>query len=269
MRISIISNLFLLSAVALFELSRSPVAAEDTEDDEEAPKFKTTADYMKDFDKACPKFKCAGGLTPVPKSRQKYESTGCGGMQGGAQMITVSNNEKEDEQAFSPCCDQWHACYSVCGMSKQSCDDGYKTCWEKRCGKDEECKKDADMAGIFIKFGGCHTYNSAQYMACECVNQSKAEDKREGAIRGFYKKYAPENMDKVPELASKVKDSASKVAGLLVKLLAKYPEAIKKKTDPTQELYKKAFQDAEKAEASSGKTVDTEVLIDIDEVHEL
>lgn len=267
MRISIISKLFLLSAVALFELNHSTVAAEDEEEEEEAPK--TTADYMKDFDKACPKFKCAGGLTPVPKSRQKYESTGCGGMQGGAQMITISTDEKEDEKAFSPCCDQWHACYGVCGMSKKSCDDGYKTCWEKRCGKDEECQKDADMAGIFIKFGGCAKYNSAQYMACECVNESKAQDKREAAIRGFYKKYAPENVDKVPELAAKVKDSPSKVAGLFTKLLAKYPEAIKKTKDPNEELYKKAYRESEKAEAASGKTEDTEVLIDIDEVHEL
>jgi Group XII secretory phospholipase A2 precursor (PLA2G12) len=269
MRISI-STLCLLSAVALFELSHSTVAGDDT-DEEKKEKAKTTADYMKDFNKACPKFKCAGGLTPVPKSRQKYESTGCGGMQGGAQMITVSNDEKEDEQAFSPCCDQWHACYSVCGMSKQSCDDGYKTCWKKRCAKDEECEKNADMAGVFIAFGGCRTYDSSQYMACECVNPSKAEDKREAAIRGFYKKYAADNVDKVPELAAKVKDSPTKVAGLLVKLLAKYPEAIKKKVDPNAEMYKKAFREAEKAEAkaSSGKTEPTEVLIDIDEVQEL
>jgi hypothetical protein len=266
MRISI-SKLLLFSAVVLFELSHLPVAADDTEDEEETAK--TTADYMKDFDKACPKFKCAGGLTPVPKSRQKYESSGCGGMQGGAQMITISNDENEDDKAFSPCCDQWHACYSVCGMSKKSCDDGYKTCWEKHCGKDEECQKDADMAGIFIKFGGCAKYDSSQYMACECVNPTKAEDKREAAIRGFYKKYSPENMDKVPELAANVKDSASKVAGLLNKLVIKYPGSIKRKVDPNQELYKKAFRDAEKAEAASGKTEPTEVLMDIDEVHEL
>lgn len=184
-------------------------------------------------DKPCPNFRCSSGYTPVQKSRSKFVSKGCSKMGGGMMMMAGGGG---GDEKYASCCDQWHACYQTCGASKKSCDDGFKTCSERVCGIDQECKKSADMNSMMLGMGGCGLYDQGQYAGCECTKKSNVEEKRSAAIRGFYKKWSPENVDKADSLAKKA-DSNGKMAALFRKLTAKYPKSIKVEIDDEMKLY--------------------------------
>ena len=187
--------------------------------------------------RSCPNFRCTGGLAVVPKSRSavKFESYGCNAMSS-AMMFQMGSDDTDDQAPHEICCDQWHACYQVCGVSKESCDATFSTCAEKVCGADEKCHQNAKISHMSIQFGGCQKYDRAQYTSCECVPKQKATDKREAVIRNFYKKHSPDSIDKAADLAKKA-DTALKMAGLLRKLIKKYPESIQRKEDPKRKEY--------------------------------
>ena len=67
---------------------------------------------------------------------------------------------------------------------------------------------------------------SHSFFPSECAKKSNVEEKRAAAIRGFYKKWSPENVDKADALAKKA-DSNGKMAALFRKLVTKYPKSIK------------------------------------------
>lgn len=210
------------------------------------------ADPPPDFDlnsmmnQHCPAYRCSAGMTPVPKSRIKFESTGCSSIGAGSLMMTGGGGA---EKPYGTCCDQWHACYQICGVAKKTCDATFESCAKKSCEtlsvneSDDSsivdtCKKDAELSVMMLKLGGCQGFNQAQYAACDCVATAKAAAQREAALRYFYKKQAPDSVDKVPNLATKA-DSASKLASLFIKLLTKYPGAIDKKEDPMKDMYER------------------------------
>mmetsp|Transcript_6510 Transcript_6510/g.13647 ORF Transcript_6510/g.13647 Transcript_6510/m.13647 type:complete len:260 (-) Transcript_6510:68-847(-) len=201
-------------------------------------------------DKHCPNYRCTSGNVPVQKSRAKWSSKGCSAMSNSGMMSLggASGNEP-----YASCCDQWHACYQTCGAAKASCDQVFKTCSAAKCGADESCKSQAGISSMMIEIGGCQLYNQQQHQACECVDKGKVEGKRSDVISGFYKKYAPESMNKAPALAKKT-DSNGKMAVLFRKLLIKYPAAIKKVKDPTAARYESMMRghdsDVGKKEAS-------------------
>ena len=70
----------------------------------------------------------------------------------------------------------------------------------------------------------------------ECTKKSNVEEKRAAAIRGFYKKWSPENVDKADSLAKKA-DSNGKMAALFRKLVTKYPKSIKIEVDDEMKMY--------------------------------
>lgn len=142
------------------------------------------------------------------------------------------------DKPYESCCDQWHACYQICGVSKKTCDTTFETCAKEGCGADETCTKDVELNTMMMKLGGCQKFNEAQYKACECTQKDQAPAKRQAALRYFYKKYAPDSVDKAESLAAKA-DTPSKMAGLLIKLLLKYPAAIQKVEDPMKKMYDK------------------------------
>ena len=189
----------------------------------EAPDF----DINDMMNQNCPNYRCSAGMTPTPKARPKFESTGCSTLGAGSIMMTGGGGSTD--KPYEACCDLWHACYQVCGVSKKSCDQQFETCAKDRCHSatdSETCTKDADLSIMMMKLGGCQAFNQAQYKACDCTaTKDKAVAQREAALRYFYKKQAPDNVDKVPNLVAKA-DTPSKLAGLFVKLLAKYPAAI-------------------------------------------
>ena len=244
--------LFIL-AVSLLQLVSRASAEEDI------PNFEDFGQQRQ-----CPDFRCGAGMSPVPKARHKFTSTGCGSMGGGMVMMgKIENNQK----VYESCCDQWHACYQVCGVSKQVCDDAYKTCSAEICGADEDCKKEADLAGLMISIAGCHSFDRAQFASCECVPKDKVQEMRKTALARFYKKNAPDQDDKAAGLAAKA-DTKGKMAALFRKLLVKYPTAIEKVEDPQQAMYKKMMEDAEKAQQRD-ETSETEEVDNNEDIQEL
>jgi hypothetical protein len=166
-------------------------------------------------------------------------------MGGGMMMMMMMAGGGGDGggEKYGSCCDQWHACYQTCGVSKELCDDAFKSCSAGMCLGDDQCKKDADLKIMMLGFGGCQLFDKGQYSACDCSPKDKVEEKRSTALRAFYKKYAPDSIDKAAGLAKKA-DTTAKMAGVIRKLLAKYPSAIQKKVDPEQNKYAKMMQDA-------------------------
>jgi hypothetical protein len=215
----------------------------------------------------CPNFRCSKKLTPTQKSRTKFESAGCSAMGGGSMMMMGGggNDNSANEQPFETCCHQWHACYQICGSSKKSCDDSFKTCSEALCGSNSECKKSANLNSMMLGFGGCTKFDKAQYKSCECVLASKAVEKRTSAIRSFYKKYAPENVDKAGDLAKKA-DTTGKMAGLLRKLVRKYPESIEKVEDLQQAAYRRMMEDVKEKKVEEKEEADSEEEEDVEEI---
>lgn len=236
-----------------------------SEQDDTPPDF---AGGFGNNNRPCPDYRCTSGMVPVPKSRQKFTSTGCGAMGGGMVMLG-GGDAKNSAKVYESCCDQWHACYQVCGVSKRVCDDSFKSCTEQVCGEDEDCKKDASIASLMIDVGGCGRFDQAQYGACECVDKSKAQAKREAAIRRFYKKNAPDQEDSKAEGLAKKADSKSKLASLFRKLLAKYPSAIEKIEDPQQAMYRKMMEDAQKKSENDAEEATEEEVVEEEEVQEL
>ena len=107
---------------------------------------------------------------------------------------------------------------------------------------------------MLVKLGGCKKFDEQQYKACECIGKDKVTKSREAAIRYFYKKQAPENSEKAPQLATKA-ETPSQMAGLFLKLLRKYPSAIEKVEyeDPMADMLKKI---KEEEGSSKGDTED-------------
>jgi hypothetical protein len=193
-------------------------------------------------------------------------------MGGGGMMLNAAGGGT-DEKPYESCCDQWHACYQICGVSKKTCDATFETCAKESCDSQEDsdkCTKDFLMSNMMIKMGGCKRFDESQYQSCECAPSDQASEKREAAIRYFYKKYAPENVEKSKALAAKA-DTPSKLAGLFVKLLGKYPEAIVKKENPMKGMFdkinmdqaEKDTADEEEGEESDGNDQEEEEKIEL------
>jgi len=170
------------------------------------------------------------------------------------------------------CCHQRDACYQICGVSKLVCDEKFKKCQDDTCASitDEQvknkCNEDVNLSNLMLSLADCKVFDTAQRDACECVTKDKAADKREAAIRYFYKKFSPESLDKVSGLAKKA-DTKAKLAGLFQKLLLKYPEAIKKIKDPQAQLMEDLMNNMDKKRKTSDDVDDTED--EVDEVQEL
>ena len=74
------------------------------------------------------------------------------------------------------------------------------------------------------------------FTCSECAKKSNVEEKRAAAIRGFYNKWSPENVDKADALAKKA-DSNGKMAALFRKLVTKYPKSIRIEVDDEMKMY--------------------------------
>jgi hypothetical protein len=184
----------------------------------------TMQDMLKD--NQCPNAHCTpSNLILVPHfNKLEFESSGCMGINTGNLKVLTSDIK---EERFESCCDLWHACYQVCGVSKSVCDQELEQCTQKSCDLSEDgCFKQASMMTTMAKMQKCEFFEEAQMHSCMCVEPEKATKWREEAIWYFYQKYAPGNRDKAPELAEKA-FTQSKTAALWRKLIAKYPESIK------------------------------------------
>jgi len=188
--------------------------------------------------KQCPVYnRCEKDETPVPKWPMKLSSTGCNKLGGGG--LSMSSVGKFDEAITSPCCDQWNACNQICGSVRSFCDTSFDKCLEAKCDeiKNKEdrdlCKSNASTKKLMLSLSDCKFFMDSQASGCECVKKSKADEKRKRIVTNFYKKYNPKEVDKAEKLAAKANDP-KKFAGLFMKLIAKYPKAVKRIRDPQE-----------------------------------
>jgi len=219
------------------------------------------------FDRPCPNFSCRKrGVTAVPKAPYEFTSSGCAGMNGGGGMMVSLGSESDGPEVYESCCDEWHACYQVCGVSKAVCDEGFKECTKEVCKDDEDCTKSADLKALLMQFSGCQTFDAKQKAACSCVPDDKVAGARESATKAFYERCAPDSVDKAAGLAAKA-DKIGKMAALLRKLIRKYPKCIKHIDPPPPP---DMLNDLKKMREEQQNEEDDEPAIDdVDEVQEL
>jgi len=203
-------------------------------------------------EKPCPMFRCSTGYVAIPKDRAKFISTGCEDMGGG---MMIQPNQAAGREKFASCCDQWHACYQVCGSPKKLCDDAFKQCSTVVCGADEECNKSANLKGMMLNFGGCQKYDAAQRSACQCTSKNTAEGKRLDVLNYFYKNHAPDGQGKASTLVKKV-DTTAKMAALMRKLIEKYPKAIKIEKSSQEEMMQRIMREAREKKKDEEEKVD-------------
>jgi len=216
--------------------------------------------------KFCPPYRCGKGQEAVPKWPLSLKSTGCS-FGGGMMMMGAGVNSKDP---YESCCDIRHACVQTCGTIKTHCNEEFLKCAEATCDgmptteAKESCTQSLGIQKMMMGMDqSCQQFDSDQNHHCECVASGKAaNEKRERVLRNFYKKYAPENIDKVPALMKKIENSR-KMAGLLLKLYKKFPKAIQKVKDPQQEMYEKLMKESK--DAKSGE----ETKEDEDDVEDL
>jgi len=190
--------------------------------------------------KNCPEFKCRQkDETPVPQTPMKLTSTGCSSIGGGG--ISMMGGGGNDEKVIAPCCDLYHACNQICGTTKSFCDAGLEKCMDATCNaiKNDDAKKKCEgnvtTKKLMLQFSQCLDFNQGQQQSCKCVKKNVVDEKRKEVVRSFYKKFNPANVDKADSLAAKASDS-NKLGGLLFKLVAKYPKAIRRVQDPKQKM---------------------------------
>lgn len=191
----------------------------------------------------CKLYSCDKGYEPVPKKKMRFTSPGCDAMGAGG-INLFGPEEDEDGKPYETCCHQWHACYQICGTSKQSCDENYNKCVEIKCkDADEYCVEQANQSMMMSNLGGCKSFELAQSQACDCITKygDRHKKAREEGLRKFYKLYAPPSAaKKVPELMKKAETSV-KLAKLLQKLVAKYPDSIELVEDAQTKMYRQMF----------------------------
>lgn len=179
------------------------------------------------------------------------------------------------DQVIAPCCDAYNACLQICGLSNVYCARAAETCFDATCealknnGNNnnselhDACTKDIVMKKLMVSFGssgGCGSFAEGQKQNCRCVPKVNVVAQRTKTLRGFYKKFNPDQVDKVDALLAKATD-AKKFAGLLYKLVVKYPKAIKKVIDPQQQMMEELMRNggkdfaAKSEKASSGDEV--------------
>jgi hypothetical protein len=229
--------------------------------------------------KDCEDYRCPkkGGVVVPKASNVKFTSTGCQGMQGSMGMQMMQTNGDDDGDNSSPvesCCDQWHACYQVCGASKKHCDEAFDKCSKQACATapdEAECTQKANLLNLMTKMGGCQDYTAAQYKACDCVrSDAKVDARRTDVIRAFYEQVgvASSNDDhaqKAKELAQKA-TTPKKMAALMRKLIAKYyPDSIQKVQDTTRNAQQERMRQMLNNDNPKPKDIPEDTLVEDEE----
>lgn len=218
----------------------------------------------------CPEFVCQDDMVPVPKTPMDYfESTGCEGIGAGGVSMMGGSVNKEISDALAPCCDVYHSCFQICGTTKQFCNHNLETCMVDQCNtftdadSKKKCEAEIEMKKLMLQMIQCREFYAGQRKGCKCVHAKDVEAKRKLSIRSFYKQYSPDDIDKADALGAKATNK-HKHAGLIFKLVQKYPSGIKKIKDPKQ----KKMEDLMKNFSGEGSEA-TEKEEEVDEKIEL
>lgn len=130
--------------------------------------------------KKCKPFRCAGkGRVPVMLPMPKLHANGCGA--GGIRVGAGDFN-------FTRCCDFHDACYGVCGVRMDYCENAFSACLRAYCGEQPRGKKRRQCEGVAELFTmttgvmGCEFFEEGQSDMCECVDRTEAPGRRSSAL---------------------------------------------------------------------------------------
>lgn len=166
-------------------------------------------------------------------------------------------------EIIAPCCDVFNACVQVCGVTKQYCTRNFDQCLDSKCKSisDADTKKKCDgeiqVKKLMVQISQCREFEEGQ-KNCRCVKKDSYEEEKAKLVRSFYAKFNSDNVEKADALAAKASDK-HKLAGLIIKLLGKYPKAIKKVEDPKKKEMEDLMRNMKQAEAKKVTTSEDEV----------
>jgi len=111
------------------------------------------------------KFSCPNGRPPIHNPGHTPGSNGCGSY--------GVNVDLKRCPYLTQCCNGHDVCYDVCGTSRDSCDDTFRTCTQQAPGLPDAdttffCRN-AGMAMYYVvRAAGCSAFKNAQGNACLC-----------------------------------------------------------------------------------------------------
>jgi secretory phospholipase A2 len=191
---------------------------------------------------------CPDSHVLVQKLGSLPASNGCSKPAG----ITVGG-----EEDFTYCCDRHDACYSICGVSKQYCEQDFGKCMKALCetafSSNPQCSSAAQMYQMGTTMFGSSGFQELQNDFCECVPESDVKKQYTQLLEKLYKDHTSKSASEISEMISKLMDktgdSIQKLGNLFYNVMKKYdsaiqhegkrvgadPPSLKKKT-PKQEL---------------------------------
>lgn len=201
--------------------------------------------------KICRPFQCPRkNDEPVPKWPYKVKSMGCASSSGGMMAMKTSKTGNDDDP-LEDCCHAKQACLQTCGSVKHLCQEEFMKCGERTCKvlsdstKREECSRTIELQKVMQSLDNCNEFDQYQQQNCQCVAKDKVPKARVNFLTRFYKKYNPDDVAKAEKLAGKA-DTVRKMSTLVIKLVQKYPEAIKVIEDPNQAMMDRILKESKK-----------------------
>eukprot|EP00933_Yihiella_yeosuensis_P066161 TRINITY_DN70266_c0_g1_i1.p1 TRINITY_DN70266_c0_g1~~TRINITY_DN70266_c0_g1_i1.p1 ORF type:complete len:327 (+),score=87.75 TRINITY_DN70266_c0_g1_i1:90-983(+) len=190
---------------------------------------------------------CKSGKVPVPKLNMHtmFRANGCGPQ--GFQI--------PEDFGLYKCCNGHDVCFTACGTSHQYCEDSFKQCMSKVCenplkGGRKKCREQADSFTSLTKSFGGGFHLQSQKESCDCVKESKAQERHKQYLKHFYEKFnktaAADHL-----IDAELKEWNGKVAELYDELVRRYGNKFVKFDNVDGRFYE--GDEAQKAEAQAKK----------------
>ena len=113
---------------------------------------------------------------------------------------------------------------TVCGISRNYCDQQFNTCMQKGCGQDTKCKESAQMITMGAQLFGCGPYLEGQRKECDCLPQDQFDKRVIKTLKEMYDKL-PTEYQKTEEKLEQIREKyRGKEGKLLNNILKKYPK---------------------------------------------
>eukprot|EP00484_Ammonia_sp_Unknown_P024470 CAMPEP_0197025110 /NCGR_PEP_ID=MMETSP1384-20130603/5541_1 /TAXON_ID=29189 /ORGANISM="Ammonia sp." /LENGTH=166 /DNA_ID=CAMNT_0042453601 /DNA_START=130 /DNA_END=630 /DNA_ORIENTATION=+ len=124
------------------------------------------------------------------------------------------------------CCDEHDACYGICGISRDFCDEEFNRCMNKGCGKDQQCLQSASMITMGASLFGCEPYLQGQRDDCDCLEEFEFEQRVTETLKELYGSLDEEHRKTDEELTQIREKYKGKETKLVNNILKKYPKQL-------------------------------------------
>ena len=79
--------------------------------------------------------------------------------------------------------------FIVCGISRDYCDNMFGKCLKKKCGKDQQCKANADLMKLGTNIFGCQPFLDGQKEGCQCLDAAETTQYRDAVFESLTNYY--------------------------------------------------------------------------------